>query len=95
MSLFKTIDSIHCPHCNKNLYLSVTSGISNVSSKTDLDLAKKKILEEVEKLIFATATQKQETLDMINSEGFIRGLDDVDETIKQIGIDICEAKSKK
>jgi len=52
-------------------------------------------LEEVEQLIFATATQKQETLDMINSEGFIRGLDDVDETIKQIGIDICEAKSKK
>lgn len=95
MSLFKTIDISSCPHCHKQIYLGITSGVSSISSKDDLDLAKKKILETVEKMIFATATQKQETLDMINSEGFIRGLDDVDETIKQIGIDICEAKNKK
>jgi len=95
MSIFKTIDASICPHCKKQIYISITSGINNISTLDDLNKAKQQILEEVEKLIFATATQKQETLEMIKSEGFIRGLDDVDETIKQIGIDICEAKNKK
>lgn len=91
MSNYKTLDGINCPHCKKTIFLGLSSGITNVSTEEELIDAKKRILEEVEKLKFKTEEHKQNVIAMISSEDFNRSPEDIDETIKQIGLDICNS----
>lgn len=87
LSMYKTINPLKCPCCNKIIYISLQNGITMISTEEDMEKAKQKIKEEVLKINFKNESDKIKTIEVIESEDFLRDMSDIEPTIKQIQLE--------
>lgn len=85
--MIKATSRILCPHCNKEILVSIRSYFPTIDwalKEEDLKVAKENLKKGIEKIIFNDLNRKKEILTDIEQEGFIVSPDEIEPILKQI-----------
>lgn len=94
--MIKATSRILCPHCSKEILVSLRSYFPAVDwalKEEDLKTAKENLKEGIKKITFDNPKRKEEVLSDIEQEGFIVSPEEIDPILKQIEKDNIKEKN--
>jgi len=99
--IIKSVNIGMCPHCSKEIiisYRTFSPVIDWILKEKDLDGAKNKLIEEIEKITFKNSSEKKSILESLNKEEIIIGPEEVSLILGKIlednSMEIAEDKPK-